>query len=712
MSLTRCLPGILLLSGYFACQGQVITTVAGGGYMYNTNGIPATQAAIQMPQGVVTDSAGNLYYFDTGGFAVRQVNASGIVNTVAGNGMLGYDLLGSIGDNGPATQAGFGPNGIFAGLVFDAAGNLYISDPGNSRVRKVDTKGIITTFAGGTPIPGGDGGPAIKAGLGQPTGLATDSAGNVYIADFLAGNVRRVDSQGIIHTYAGGGTGGDGVQATSASVLGPYGLAMDNHGNLYIAQATRVRMVNAQGIISTVAGGTNPGFSGNGGPATSAEFEGITGIAVDNAGNLYIADNDNNQVRVVSGGVVNAVVGDGRQVTGGDGGLPMYAGIVPVGLAVSPSGNLYISSVVNTIREVNFSKKALGITPSTLSLYFENPVNHIEDQDQYVEMQSVNGPQLDYNMSVTTQNGENWLIAASSGTTSPNNPGTAISVANSPTTAGTYKGTVTITPVLSGYPPSNIQVTYVITSSAPATPVISDVQNGASFQSGYLGGAIWTVKGTGLASIAGTDTWNNSIVNGALPTSLDGVTVTFAGVPGYISYLSSTQINVVTPGGSTANAGSIAVNNNGAASQPFETLGEVFSPAFFTWPQSQVVATRTDYSYAVAPNTFSGLTTVGAKPGDVLILWGTGFGPTTPAVADGQVVPSDQVYYCGTTPTVTVNGVSATVYGCALAAGYAGLYQVAIQVPTTLTAGTYPIVASMGQFDTVSSPSTVVLVVQ
>jgi uncharacterized protein (TIGR03437 family) len=703
-----------VLLGSMVCPGQVITTVAGGGFQYNVNGIPATQAAIQTPQGVTTDSAGNLYYFDTGGFAVRQVNSSGIVNTVAG-GQLGYALVGqNIGDNGPATQAGFGPNGIFAGLAFDQAGNLYISDPGNSRVRKVDTKGIITTFAGGGAISGGDGGPANKAGLGQPTGLAVDSAGNVYIADFKFGGVRKVNTQGIISTFAGGGSGGDGVQATSAAVAGPYGLAFDNQGNLYIAQATRVRMVNSQGIISTVAGGTNPGFTGNGGPATSAEFFGITGIAVDNAGDLYIADNDNNQVRVVSGGVVNAVVGDGRQLTGGDGGLPMYAGIVPVGVAVSPSGNLYISSVVtNAVREVNFSKKALGITPSALSLYFENPVNHLKDQAQYVELQSVNGPQLDYTMSVTTQNGGNWLIAGSSGTTNPNNPGTAISVTNSPTVAGTYKGTVTVTPALSGYPPVNIQVTYVIAPSGPATPVISDVQNGASFQSGYMGGAIWTIKGTGLASITGSDTWNNSIVNGALPTSLDGVTVTFEGVPAYISYLSSTQINLVTPTGSTANAGSIVVSNNGAASQPFEASSQgIFSPAFFTWPQSQVVATRTDYTYAVAANTFSGLTTAAAKPGDVLILWGTGFGPPTPAVADGDVVPGDQEYYCGTTPSVTINSVAATVYGCALAGGYAGLYQVAIQVPPTLTAGTYPIVATSGEFDPTSSPSTVVLVVQ
>lgn len=713
--------GLVLIAAVNLCRGQVITTIAGGGFdLPNANGVPATQAQLLDAQGVAVDSAGNVYYYDVQSFVVRQVNAQGIVNNYAGTGQFGSAAFGNLGDNGPAASANLGTPGIFAGLAFDAVGNLYISDPGNNRVRKVDTKGTITTFAGGGQvIPGqGDGGKATNAGLGQPTGLAVDSSGNVYIADFLVGNVRMVDTQGNIHTFAGGGTGGDGVQATSSSLLGPTGLAMDKQGNLYIGQATRVRMVNPQGIISTVAGGANAGFSGNGGSATAAEFGGIQGLVVDNAGDLYIADYNNSQVRVVSGGQVNIAAGNGKDGTGGDGGYAANAGVVPTGLALGPTGNLYIGDG-GFVREVNFSKKPAGLLLSASSLYFESPVNHPPSQPQDVEVQSVNGPQLTYTISATTQNGQNWLYAGSSGTTSLTSAATPVSISNGPTatgayTAGTYKGTVTFTPTESGYSPVSLQVTYVIAPTVPATPVITDVQNGASFQSGYFGGSIWTVKGTGLASISGSDTWNNSIVGGVLPTSLDGVTVTFGGVPAYISYLSSTQINLVTPSGSTAGGGSIVVNNNGAASQPFEaalTLGQ-WDPAFFTWPNNQVVATRTDYSYAVAPGTFTGATTVAAKPGDVLILWGTGFGPTTPAVGDGVVVPDDQEYSCSTVPSVTVNGVNATVYGCALAAGFAALYQVAIQVPSTLTAGAYPIVATMGQFLTASSPSTVVLVVQ
>jgi uncharacterized protein (TIGR03437 family) len=573
----------------------------------------------------------------------------------------------------------------------------------------VDTKGIITTFAGGATLPGGDGGAATKAGLGSPAGLAVDTAGNVYIADFQFGNVRKVNPQGIISTYAGGGSGGDGVQATAASVLGPYGLACDNQGDLYIAQGFRVRKVNAQGIISTVAGGTTAGNSGNGGLATSAQFLGIEGIAADNAGNLYIADNGNFQIRVVnSQGMVNVAAGTGTLGSGGDGGLAVDAQIIPTGVAVNSAGNLFIADTsVARIREVNFGKKPAGITTSATSLYFAAPLSQLPPVAQYLEIESVNGPVLGFTTSATTQSGSNWLMVNPGGTTPAS---LAVSIGTGPTTVGTYKGTVTITPATSGYSPLNIQVTYVVSATAPATPVITDVENGASFQSEYFGNSIWTIKGTNLASITGSDNWNNSIVNGQLPTSLDGVTVTFAQVPGYISYLSPTQINVVTPNGGY---GDVRVNNNGAVSADFQAYPPGLSaPAFFVWPNNQVVATRTDYSYAVAPGTFAGLTTVAAKPGDVLVLWGTGFGPTTPAVQDGVVVPGDQEYATSTVPAVTINGVPATVYGAALAAGFAGLYQVAIQVPTTISAGTWPIMATVGSIDGVQSPGNVMLVVQ
>ena len=222
--------------------------------------------------------------------------------------------------------------------------------------------------------------------------------------------------------------------------------------------------------------------------------------------------------------------------------------------------------------------------------------------------------------------------------------------------------------------------------------------------------SIWTIFGTNLSSV--TDSWNNSIVGGQLPTSLDGVTVTFGGYPAYLSYISPTQINLLTPN-SGLGAPLPTVSNNGSTSNTFPIQGQTlpYSPAFFLWPNNQVIATHVDYSYAVAPGTFSGLTTVAAKPGEVIVLWGTGFGDTTPASQVGAVTPSDKVYATSILPTVTINGVSATVYAAALAPGAAGEYQVAIQVPSSLPNGTYPIIASMGIVDAASSPNTVMLTV-
>jgi uncharacterized protein (TIGR03437 family) len=254
----------------------------------------------------------------------------------------------------------------------------------------------------------------------------------------------------------------------------------------------------------------------------------------------------------------------------------------------------------------------------------------------------------------------------------------------------------------------------VLSATVPAAPAITVVQNGASNlqDSGVVPDSYVTIKGTNLAST--TDTWNNSIVGGQLPTVLDGVTVMFSGTPGYISYISPTQINVLVPSIALGTT-SIQVNNNGAVGSS-STLGAgQYDPAFFLFSGStQVIATRLDYSYAAKNGTISGLTTTPAKPGDVLVLWGTGFGVTSPIALPGLVTPSDKTYSTTTPVTVTINNVPATVYGAALAPGFAGLYQVAIQVPPSLANGDWPIVATVGSaaiLDLTSSPGGTILTV-
>jgi uncharacterized protein (TIGR03437 family) len=187
------------------------------------------------------------------------------------------------------------------------------------------------------------------------------------------------------------------------------------------------------------------------------------------------------------------------------------------------------------------------------------------------------------------------------------------------------------------------------------------------------------------------------------------VTVTVGGKPAYVYFISPTQINAVAPDAGTGSLG-VTVGTPSGTSAVANVTSQALGPAFFLWPGNQPVATRNaDASFAVKPGTFAGATTVAAKPGDVLILWGTGFGPTNPTTTIGQQTPSDRVYNTASPVTVTINNTSATVFGAALAPGFAGLYQVAIQVPASLADGDWPIKASIGSFQ---SPDGIVLSVK
>jgi uncharacterized protein (TIGR03437 family) len=435
-------------------------------------------------------------------------------------------------------------------VAVDASGNLFIAN-GNSSIQKVNAAGIITTVAGGAYGFSGDGGPATKAALNFPAGVTVDSAGNIYFTDAGNQRVRKVNTAGIISTVAGNGTqglSGDGGPATSAQfrfdLSSNAGLAVDGAGNLYIADVgnDRVRKVNPAGIISTFAGPGRLGVLGvgDGGPATDAILESPRGVALDSVGNLYIAEAVHDLIRKVTGGSA-----------GGSGGA---------------------------------------------------------------------------------------------------------------------------------------------TSGSPAISA-NGVVNGASLQPGFAANSWVTIFGSNLAST--TDNWNSSIVNGKLPTVLDGVSVTISGKPAYVYFISPGQINALAPDVALGPV-SVTVTTAAGSSATFSTTAGPYGPGFFLWPGNQPVATRQDFSFAAKAGTFSGATTTPAKPGEVIILWVTGLGPTIPAAPAGVATPSDKTYSTASVPTVLINFTPVTVFGAALAPGAAGLYQIAIQVPATLADGDWPIQASIG----------------
>ena len=345
------------------------------------DGGPASQAQLNFPTGVAVDGAGNLYIADTNNDRIRKVDSAGTITTIAGTGERRFG-----GDGGPAIQAQLdAPSGV----VVDGAGNLYIADRANHRIRKVDSTGTITTIAGtGERGFGGDGGPATQARLNNPYGVAVDGAGNLYIADLANHRIRKVDSTGTITTFAGTGErgfGGDGGPASQAQLNFPTGVAVDEAGNLYIADWSnaRIRKVDGTGTITTIAGTGELGFGGDGGPAIQAQLGDPTGVAVDGAGNLYIADQYNNRIRRVdSTGTLTTIAGTGERGFSGDSGPATQAQLDdPTGVAVDGAGTLYIADASNhrirlltptaTGSSLDFAHFANG-TGITSSLVFVN----------------------------------------------------------------------------------------------------------------------------------------------------------------------------------------------------------------------------------------------------------------------------------------------------------------------------------------------------
>jgi sugar lactone lactonase YvrE len=364
--------GALYIVEYFnhrvrkvASDGTISTFAGTGAEGFSGDGGPANQATLEYPLGVAVDASGtNVVIADFGNNRLRKVDAAGTIQTFAGNGQPPRQPGGAYygdGFSGDGLAARFATLSNPQGVVRDQAGNLFIADTGNNRIREVDAAtGFIHTVVGtGEAGYSGDGGPAVQAKITSPVAMAGDAQGRLYFAQ--GSFIRRVDTAGLIGRFAGSGTAGycgDGGPAIEACIFGVTGLAFDAAGNLYVSDSgnSRIRKIDTAGTITTVVGNGTQGFGGDGATATAAQLNSPWGLALDAAGNLYIADAGNGRIRKVdTGGKITTVAGDGAAGYDGDGASATGTALnYPTGLAVDRAGDLFVSDRNNClVREVD-----------------------------------------------------------------------------------------------------------------------------------------------------------------------------------------------------------------------------------------------------------------------------------------------------------------------------------------------------------------------
>jgi len=346
-----------------------------------TNTGVATVAGLTNPQDIAIGPSGSLLIADTGNATIRKVDSTGVITTISGNGNVGIS-----GDDVATTLAMVAPFGV----AVDSAGNVYVAEYGSNRIRKIDTSGKITTAVGdGSQGFAGDGGAPNKVEMNLPTSVVADSSGNLYFADSLNNRIRKL-AGGNVSTFAGNGVfsrSGDGNAATAAQLNTPLGVAADTV-SMYLADTANnaVRRV-ASGVITNVAGTGAAGSSGDGNAATGAQLNGPQGLAVDSAGSLYIADTQNNRVRKVANGVISTVAGSGTAGFAGDGSAATGAQLnAPFGVAVDAAGNLYIAEFSNNrVRKVS--------TNGNIGTLAGNGVSGFSGDGGQATSAQLNGPQ-------------------------------------------------------------------------------------------------------------------------------------------------------------------------------------------------------------------------------------------------------------------------------------------------------------------------------
>ncbi|MGA2274574.1 MAG: hypothetical protein ABSH00_13545 [Bryobacteraceae bacterium] len=692
--LVGCLVALAIAAAPLSGQG-IISTIAGSPSCTGAGeGGPAISTCMSGGLGLIAiDKQGNLYFWM--GPSIQEVNTAGIINTVAG-GKFGYS-----GDGGPATSAALGGLQPYNGVAVDPAGNLYISDDTNHAIRMVNAAtGIITTIAGnGSPGFAGDGGPASKALLYFPAGICFDSAGNLYIADEFNYRIRKINTAGIISTVAGngnalGGAAVDGVQATATAIENPHAVTVDGAGNLYIAESNRIRKVDTSGIISTYAGVTagTYGFSGDGGPATAAELAGPLGMAVDSYGNLFLADNQNQRLREVNAaGIISTVAGFlGPVSTPILDGIPASTAYIsnPWGVVLDAAGNLYFTTGANSVRKIT-SGASMAASPTTLS--FSYTTGAATPAGQSVSVTSL-GSTLSFTAAASTVSGGNWLsVSPSSGTT----PATlSVSINPAGVSSGIYQGGITVTPSGSGNQPLSFAVTLTVTGAN--APVINSggIVNALGYQNQLAPGVVFVILGSGLgpASIVIASAPN-------YPTTLGGTSITFTPVGGGAAinarmyYSLAGAVAGILPSSVAPGTYAVQLTYNGLVSAPQNVTVVPRSFGIATAnSQGTGTAQATDGSvnggfsltrFTSGSVAFGGYTwTLGpAHPGDTLVFWGTGGGADLLNDTGGS--SGDQT--AAGNFTVNVAGTQITPSYAGTSVGYPGLWQINFTLPANIT---------------------------
>jgi len=584
-------------------------------------------------------------------------------------------------------------------LAVDSASNVYFADSANHVIRKISTAGIITTYAGkgtgagtGFGAFSGDNGPALNAELNDPGDIAMDSSGNLYICDVGNSRVRKVTAGGTITTYAGNGNvvyEGDGVQASTTAVPSPGGIAVDAQGNVYISSAVRVRKVTPDGVIHAFAGTGTRGFSGDGGQATQATFRAPIGLAVDQFGNVYVADNSNGRVRKIDAtGIITTYAGiDGTASTPlGDGGPATSAYLGNVGdLAIDSSGNLYISTG-QRIRKVQPSGAGFASAPTSLT--FSYTVGGAAPASQTLNITGTSGV-LTYTATASSTGG--WLsVQPPSGST----PGT-LTVSVNPTGLGggvTYQGTILLTPGGSGNSPLSINVSLTVSGAGVPAITSGGIVNATGYQAKLAPDTVFVIFGNNMGPSqlqAGTPNYQ---------TNLGGTSISFtpaaggSAIPAKMIYTYATQVAGLLPSSITPGTYSVTVTYNSLTSAPqnvtvvARSFGIATSNSAGTGTAQATIGNVNGglslTRFTSSATSFGGYnwTLTPAHPGDAIVLWGTG-GGADPANDNGGT-SGDQT--AAGNFIVSVDGRKITPLYAGASSGYPGLWQINFQMPVDI----------------------------